>query len=420
MEREPKVARDFFGLNPVVKDEAKEREDFYKGFTVNDFGQFNTSVKDSASMANGMQWPFSINASALQQFMSFKGAQEDRHKKVVFDQLASSGFQPISTAGAYETNHRAPTATQGFTLETNGAPITKSHSQYGMSCMPYPSQAAIEQGSISHHSQGIGTLPLSSHSIPISMSSPFFKMHGGAGNPSSVKSFGGIPVTSQHPVTSSVGTLAGSFLPRSVPCTLAKPASSAAQLTIFYAGSVNVYDDIPLEKAQAIMFLAANGANQSVKTPNSRTQVPSLPIATVEGIPSNSAMPTCSGLSSPMSATSQLQAAAHSSSDLVAVKTISSLAPSNHQEPPKQTPAALNARAAVPQARKASLARFLEKRKERVSNMGPYTTKKSPEHSSTVESGASDSPDCVGICSKVDHKWSLGPPLNSEVGNARS
>lgn len=32
-----------------------------------------------------------------------------------------------------------------------------------------------------------------------------------------------------------------------------------AQLTIFYAGMVNVYDDVPLDKAQAIVHLAGNG-----------------------------------------------------------------------------------------------------------------------------------------------------------------
>ncbi|XP_058006601.1 uncharacterized protein LOC110642690 [Hevea brasiliensis] len=36
--------------------------------------------------------------------------------------------------------------------------------------------------------------------------------------------------------------------------------SSAAQLTIFYAGAINVYDNVPADKAQAIMLLAGESS----------------------------------------------------------------------------------------------------------------------------------------------------------------
>ncbi|GLJ10345.1 hypothetical protein SUGI_0126560 [Cryptomeria japonica] len=38
-----------------------------------------------------------------------------------------------------------------------------------------------------------------------------------------------------------------------------KQSSGTAQMTIFYNGMVNIYDTIPLDKAQAIMLLASSG-----------------------------------------------------------------------------------------------------------------------------------------------------------------
>ncbi|KAH9305964.1 hypothetical protein KI387_010368, partial [Taxus chinensis] len=46
---------------------------------------------------------------------------------------------------------------------------------------------------------------------------------------------------------------------RSAGCAVAEKQSGSAQLTIFYGGMVNVYDDISADKAQAIMLLASSG-----------------------------------------------------------------------------------------------------------------------------------------------------------------
>lgn len=73
---------------------------------------------------------------------------------------------------------------------------------------------------------------------------------------------------------------------------------------------------------------------------------------------------------------------------------------------------------AVPQARKASLARFLEKRKERVTTTAPYPSAKSPMESSDTVGSANDnnskSSSCTEIAFSSNHEESLrlGRPRN--------
>nr|QCF46596.1 TIFY motif family protein [Pohlia nutans] len=117
-----------------------------------------------------------------------------------------------------------------------------------------------------------------------------------------------------------------------------QPATSTAQLTIFYAGVVNVYDDVPFDKAQAIMLLAGSGNTWS----GSNYMNP--PVAAPARNPF---------LKTPMAVPSQSTPAPPAPPPRPGVVF------SNIRPPPTTN-------VELPQARKASLARFLEKRKDRV------------------------------------------------------
>ncbi|KAI7736511.1 hypothetical protein M8C21_003511 [Ambrosia artemisiifolia] len=123
---------------------------------------------------------------------------------------------------------------------------------------------------------------------------------------------------------------------------------------------VNVYDGISPEKAQAIMCFAGNGhfvAHADAPQQRNEAQGPTPPTPV--------SMRPCSPVSSPMSVSS------HYVGPLTG-------GPTNETEAAKRIMNSLGhaMQSAIPQARKASLARFLEKRKERVMASAPYSLSK--------------------------------------------
>lgn len=135
------------------------------------------------------------------------------------------------------------------------------------------------------------------------------------------------------------------------------------QLTIFYGGKVLVFDDFPAEKAKDLMQMAS----KSSSTAQNCVLLPSSATATVADNTKVSAVPA------PASALPVAQANA-----------------------PK--PVRPNA-ADLPQARKASLHRFLEKRKDRLQAKAPYQG--SPSDASPVKKELQESQPWLGLGPQV-------------------
>ncbi|KAE8663949.1 Jasmonate-zim-domain protein 3, putative isoform 2 [Hibiscus syriacus] len=190
----------------------------------------------------------------------------------------------------------------------------------------------------------------------------------------------------------------------------AKYSGAPSQLTIFYAGSVCVYDDVSPDKADAIMLLAGNGsATQSKTAPMTHSSRPCTADAFFRN--SSCTMSSFPGPPSHVSVTPHVRSQAggqcRSTNELTVAPRIGALtSTSSRPEPPKSVNSVgsaattRNPTVAVPQARKASLARFLEKRKERASNMSPYgVSQKSPDSRPASSDGFSLASDGFSLAS---------------------
>lgn len=333
------MERDFMGLSSkttssVVKEEASDGCD------------------DSAPLRTmGMHWPFSNNgSSSLGQFLSFKSAQEDQTGKT------SCGTSTV-TSNAIDTNRKlfSASAQKAFILDNKQA-----GSHYAMAGYRLPSFDARTPNC----PLDMNKYPAPNQTIAFTMNAPIIRSNHSSTGQNVVGSTRNPPSVTGAPVITPISVAPdSSTLDIADARNASKSLGTPAQMTIFYGGTVNVFNDVPPEKAQAIMLLAGD--------------TPRVPLSPMQGKASN--VPT---ILSPVSSTShaapQSRKGSPSTNETEAVKPLGiSASPITESETPKLvSPVCSTAPSfvpsAVPQARKASLARFLEKRKERVASSTPY------------------------------------------------
>ncbi|XP_042398196.1 protein TIFY 6b-like [Zingiber officinale] len=349
-----------------------------------------------------VKWPFSNMVSTTQQFRFPKCPPEEKPRKHVFNNHSSSRFHHLSLMDAIEVNQKTPhvlAAQNCLGFDKQG------FSQYPL-CAYQPSKA--ESFSALHHQlhhrlNELPTFPVFlDHGFPDTDSSPFSNIQYAHNNPN-VR----VAYPKQQFLGGQIGPSnflghPGSFFIRNT----SWPTKMTAQLTIFYAGHVNVYDDVSSDKVQEIISLASQGSNMNS---NIMDQTAHAPIPTTSMAPTKMAgsidsrtnkkhaiIPTPKKQCISSSVTSHSVASSlggfRMNSNAADSKAAFQLA-ANEQGAATISSAVFclqtaetNIPKAVPQARKASLTRFLEKRKERLTSVMPYSCSKITPESGNVSS----------------------------------
>ncbi|KAG8056692.1 hypothetical protein GUJ93_ZPchr0002g23565 [Zizania palustris] len=360
--------------------------------------------------APAMDWSFASRAAGAPALMSFRSAATEERREHAFPQF--SAFD-----GAKKQASHVLKTQKSFGADSHGMP------QYAAAVH------GAHRGQPPHVLNGARVIPAS---LPFNSSSQMFRIQSSPLLPTVAAAGGGgafkQPPFAMAPMSSAAaGSTVGVYGSRDV------PKAKTAQLTIFYAGSVNVFNNISPEKAQEIMFLASRGSLPN--SPGTVARMPEAPgfapakASVPEVSPTNPMLlqkpqlvsPPVSAISNPKSIVSQPaslpRSASSSNIDSTAPNSSRPLAvPPTSLQPASTQPDTLLATTtaaaimprAVPQARKASLARFLEKRKERVTTVAPYPSAKSPvESSDTIGSGNDNKSSCTDIALSSNHDESL-------------
>ncbi|KAF0915618.1 hypothetical protein E2562_037472 [Oryza meyeriana var. granulata] len=360
-----------------------------------------------------MDWSFASRAAGAPALMSFRSAAAREETR----ELAFPNFSAFDGAKKQAVSHVLATQ-KSFGAESHGIPQYAAAVHGAHRGQPPPA----------HVLNGARVIPASS---PFNPNNPVFRVQSSPNLPNVIGAGGGAFKQPPFAMSNAVaGSTVGVYGTRDV------PKANTAQLTIFYAGSVNVFNNVSPEKAQELMFLASRGSLPSA--PSTVARMPEAHIFAPAKVTVPEVSPTkpmilqkpqlvsspVSAISKPISIVSQAASLPRSASSSNVDSTVTkssgplvvpptSLSPSAQPETLATTTAAAIMPRAVPQARKASLARFLEKRKERVTTVAPYPSAKSPlESSDTIGSANDNKSSCtdIALSSNREESLSLGQP----------
>ncbi|KAF8022590.1 hypothetical protein BT93_F0181 [Corymbia citriodora subsp. variegata] len=351
---------------------------------------------DFADPSSQMQWAFSHKVCGSSQFLSFKAFEEEGPKKVIHDLRASSGSTTTQIPDVsnywWKLQSREPqmSITVDKKAQEKGALTIYPQQHLNGISVHYPQEVKIY--SRSNGPDKTASRPFKTPVLQSNFSSVKENMVCSTVNS---QPLGRVLVQPPVSLLPSTSVTVGYTEYRSA----SKPPQMPAQMTIFYAGSVNVYDDVSPEEAQAIMLLAGNvahsktlattqgqgqgqGAISTITTDDSSRGNQPQNISAFLGLPNLVSVTSRSGSPSGRKSTCD--------NDTATMKPLGSFAcPVNKSETSKViTPIG---HVGLPQVRKASLARFLEKRKERVISSFPYAMdKKSPDCSTSTSTSTSN------------------------------